>query len=58
MVRIFSLVSLLIAGGAAFGQAGVDVPKPYPGLAPTIEERDQRESLYRHAWGRLLCERR
>ena len=57
MVRILSLLSLLIAGGAAFGQADVDAsPSPYRGPAPTTRGTRERESLYRYAWG-LLCER-
>jgi tetratricopeptide (TPR) repeat protein len=55
MSRIFSIVTLLIAGGAAIGQ-GVDTdpPRPYAGPPLTAVERDQRESLHRYAYA-LLC---
>jgi tetratricopeptide (TPR) repeat protein len=56
MSRVFSILALLIAGGAALGQGDVDRPKLYVGPPPTADERDQRESLYRYAYG-LLCER-
>ena len=56
MSRVFSILTLLIAGGAALGQEGVDRPKLYASPPPIAEERDQRESLYRYAYG-LLCER-
>ena len=55
MSRLFSILTLLIAGGAAFGQADVDRPRPYAGPPLTAAELDQRESLHKFAYG-LLCE--
>ena len=55
MFRPFSILTLLLAGGAALGQGDVDRPKFHPGPPLTAAERDQRESLYRYAYG-LLCE--
>jgi tetratricopeptide (TPR) repeat protein len=55
MSRVFSILTFLLAGGAALGQAGVDRPKLFSGPPLTAAEREQRESLYRYAYG-LLCE--